>query len=275
MLMDLPFTDCAVSAEFFPASRARELLRWKHGMAFVILDLTRLEEKRQRLAGENGPVSWLALQEQQSLERLTSGKRRREWFGGRMAAKWAGADLLARFGEPLPWSGLIVLPDEYGRPVLAAGLKARVLPDVSISHSGNLAGALAVSPGWCGMDIQEVTERVVKVRDRFCTPAEEAVIRSCFSSGDQRQPIGLTALWAAKEAMRKVAATPALPGFLDLVLTGIEGDDAGSELASWRFDFRWEHGAAEGILAAPLCSVAVCHGAGYVLALTARKRTPL
>jgi phosphopantetheinyl transferase len=243
-------------------------------MDFVILDLARLQEKRQQQADGKEAVSWLAPHEQQDLDRLTSGKRRREWFAGRMAAKRAGADLLARSGEPLPWSELAVLPNEHGRPNLAAGSRLQGLPDISISHSSNLAGALAVSPGWCGMDIQEITERVVKVRDRFCTPAEETVIHSCFSSGDDRQLIGLTMLWAAKEALRKVAATPVLPGFLDLLLTEINGGAPGAESASWRFVFRWKHGAADGILTAPFCSVAVCYGAGYALALTARKRVP-
>lgn len=264
-----------VSAEFFPASRARELLRWDHVLSFVILDLVRLEERRQQLAGETGPAPWLAPQEQQDLDRLTSGKRRREWFGGRMAAKWAGADLLARSGEPLPWSGLTVLPNEYSRPGLVADSSLQALPDISISHSGKLAGALAVRPGWCGMDIQEVTERVIKVRDRFCTPAEEAVIHSCFSSGDERHLIGMTMLWAAKEALRKVAATPVLPGFLDLVLTEISGNAPGAKPSSWRMFFQGKHGAADGIRFAPLCGVAVCYTAGYVLALTARVSPPL
>ena len=76
-------------------------------------------------------------------------------------------------------------------------------------------------------------------------------------------------LWAAKEALRKVAATPALPGFLDLVLAGVDGNQSGTTSGAWRMVFQGKAAAAEAPAAAR-CSVAVCHGAGYVLALTAR-----
>jgi phosphopantetheinyl transferase len=271
--MDFSFQNCRVSAENFSIPQIRELLEWKYGMAYALLDLQRLEKEAQKFSGKKGAFHFLARREQEYLSRFTSGKRRREWLGGRIAAKYVAAEMLAQNGNALPWSGLAVLADVNGRPFLAADKKKGILPDISISHSGNLAAASAVSKGFCGIDIQKVTDRVIKVRQRFCTPNEEETVASFFRASCEKQSALLTRLWAAKEALRKVANRSSLPGFLELELIEINKGPPHNASTSWKFVFIWKHIDTNGRPDAVKCSVAITHLGDYALALTTRNDT--
>ena len=165
------------------------------------------------------------------------------------------------------------MPDKNGRPFLAAATKKEALPDISISHSGDLAAAMAVSRGLCGIDIQKITDRVVKVRNRFCSPNEEHLIQSFFKTFRAEQSSALTKLWAAKEALRKAAAIDALPGFLELELTGITTASPHTAAPPYQFTFLWKHMDMHGSEFDEKCCVAVSHFADYALALTARDDT--
>jgi phosphopantetheinyl transferase len=70
----------------------------------------------------------------------------------------------------------------------------------------------------CGLDLQKVTDTVVRVRERFCSAAEANLL----PGGDQHREVGLTLLWAAKEALRKARGGVPLTGFLTIHLTGLE-----------------------------------------------------
>ena len=271
--MDFPFQNCIVSPENYSALLIRELLEWRHDIAYVLLDLQRLEEEVQKLSEGRVAACYLADREREYLDRFTSGKRRREWLGGRFAAKYAAAGMLGKSGDTLPWDGLAVLADGNGRPYLAADKKGAAMPDISISHSGDLAAAIAVRNGFCGIDVQQVTDRVVKVRERFCTPNEEAIIHSFFNAPPETKSAVLTKLWAAKEALRKVANMSSLPGFLELKLTEINKGQSNTAASSSRFIFIREHLDTNGRRGPVKCSVAVSHIAGYALALTVRDAT--
>jgi phosphopantetheinyl transferase (holo-ACP synthase) len=271
--MDFPFRNCIVSAENFSASRVRELLEWRHDMAYVLLDLEKLEEEAKRFSERKVAAYYLADREQEYLGRFTSGKRRREWLGGRLAAKYVAAGMLDQNENALPWRGLAVLADVNGRPFLATDKKGEAMPDISISHSGDLAAAIAVRNGFCGIDVQKVTGRVVKVRERFCTPNEEDIARTFFNVPREKKSTVLTKLWAAKEALRKVANRSSLPGFLELVLTEIKKGRAHKGSPSWKFIFMRQHVASNGRQGPVKCSVAVSHMADYALAVTTRNDT--
>jgi hypothetical protein len=75
-----------VSPENYSALLIRELLEWRHDIAYVLLDLQRLEEEVQKLSEGRVAACYLADREREYLDRFTSGKRRREWLGGRFAA---------------------------------------------------------------------------------------------------------------------------------------------------------------------------------------------
>ena len=268
--MDFPFSNCIASAENFSVRQVAELLEYHNSMTYILLNLQRFEEEMQKFAEKKGVAHYLATREQDNFTRFTSDKRKKEWLGGRFAAKFAAAGALVQNGNPLPWSGLAVLADANGRPFLAAATKSSVLPDISISHSGSMAAAMAVSKGLCGIDIQKVTERVVKVRERFCTPEEEHIIQSFFKAPHEKQSAALTKLWAAKEALRKAANTNSLPGFLELELTEINKGSPYRDSAPWRFVFMWKHVDLHGDPVNERCRVAVGLIADYALALTAR-----
>jgi phosphopantetheinyl transferase len=271
--MNLPFQDCIVSVENLSVPLCRELLRYQHGMAYILLDLQKFQEELLKFSEQSVVAHYLSNPEQVYLNTLTSEKRKREWLGGRFAAKYVGADMLAQMQNPVPWSELAVIADKNGRPFLAADTKTGALPDISISHSGGLAAAMAVSKGFCGIDIQKITDRVVKVRERFCTPNEARLVRSFFNASQEIQSSALTRLWAAKESLRKTANTRSLPGFLELELMDIRQGPSQKSHASWKYIFAWKHTGVRGKPVTEKCCAAVCCFGDYALALTTRDDT--
>jgi phosphopantetheinyl transferase len=249
----------------------------------MILDLD--QEHWHRVFGLNGPVS-LVLLELAGLEATTAAacltpfelerfalftfpKRKREWLGGRIAAKQA-AMAVASLGEgeaASPWQGMEVAAAPDGRPFIrAVDDIGQTLPDISISHSGNLAGAMAAGEGRCGIDIQKVTPTVIKVSERFAGAAEMTILDTL--TGDLSMTARLTLLWAAKEALRKAIGTKRLPGFLGIMLAGTRADNHTPVGDYFVFDFTLTAGIATQS-AEDAVSVAVLLHEGYGLAFTA------
>lgn len=264
--MDFLFQNCLVAAENFSASRAGQLLGDEHGMACVVLDHQKLHAEVQKRGRKAVLARYLSGREQEKLEKFISDKRQREWFGGRIAAKYVTAKLLLENDQVPPWRDLAVLGDENGRPFLALAERNTVMPDISISHSGGLAAAMAVGRGRCGIDIQRFSGRVLKVRERFCTAEEERLLRSSFASHPQTAV--LTRLWAAKEALRKVVNSRSLPGFLDLNLMVITKDSTLADQDLRLFIIAWKHLDINGNPTLKKCRVVVSPLADYALALT-------
>lgn len=162
--------------------------------------------------------------EQATFAGFTFSKRRLEWLGGRLAAKAAA---LAWAGQPVTAAALAEwqvsnAPD--GRPGLQ---KVGVSPsgsglELSISHSHGVAAALVVAGYPCGLDLQKVTDTVVRVRERFCSEAEGALLQSGGVGHEAREEVSMTLLWAAKEALRKGRGGVPLTGFLAMRLAELE-----------------------------------------------------
>lgn len=150
-------------------------------------------------------------------------KRRLEWLGGRIVAKDAAMRFCGVSASQRDWQQwqLAVLPS--GRPELAEGVTAP-LPEISISHSGNQAVAMATAC-YCGIDIQQRRDSVVRVKSRFCQAVEEE--RLAASLGEVEDVTRLTLLWAAKEAIRKAVVLPVLPAFDEMELTAVDGKSTG------------------------------------------------
>jgi 4'-phosphopantetheinyl transferase EntD len=137
--------------------------------------------------------------EQLYFKRFKYLKRRKEWLGGRIAAKVA----LLTFAKPAQCGmrRLTILPDEYGRPV-AEGL-ADGMGDLSfsISHGDRYAVALAEPGNSCGIDLQKISKKLSSLTDHFASEKELALL-AC-QSGDKGQDLWLTMLWTVKESLKK------------------------------------------------------------------------
>ncbi|NNK12781.1 MAG: 4'-phosphopantetheinyl transferase superfamily protein, partial [Desulfofustis sp.] len=162
-----------------------------------------LIDQNRALNGKHSQLidAWLTADEKLQLERYTFEKRRNEWFLGRICAKQSTIELLAQLGiksiNPLE---ITIAVGTSGRPYLKLpeinGLER--IPDISISHSHGKVTGLAGNCH-CGIDIQLLTDTLFKVRDRFCSRPEMALLTD--TSEDERAQLGM--LWVAKEAIRK------------------------------------------------------------------------
>ena len=122
-------------------------------------------------------------------------------MGGRLAVKLA---LMARcyrdgFCRPLP-GDLTILPDAQGRPQLTGNLPLSPI-HLSISHSRNYGAALVSREGACGVDIEQIHSRILRIGHRFCDRRERKILTSLPGSTDWMSR--LTLLWSAKEAVKK------------------------------------------------------------------------
>jgi phosphopantetheinyl transferase len=243
--MDPAIENCIVTEQALSAFRVQKLLRYPHLLTFVLIDIQLLMRQLEALNLESVSVRYLSDREQIKLGEFRSEKRKQEWLGGRIAAKHAAARLIEKGqGKPdnvLSFPDLTIIADENGRPSLITNTGKRIhadIPDISISHSVSLAAAMAAAKGFCGIDIQKITSKVIKVQERFCSPAEKQILQASFPWQPQNETAALTKLWAAKEALRKASNMKVIPGFLDLKLIKIHEDLFREKAASWVFVFR-------------------------------------
>lgn len=273
--MDLQSTDWPVFEQHLFSTRTRQILQFPHPITCFLLDLQQLEEKALLTTGENALSTSLSRRELARLKTFSLAKRKREWFGGRLAAKYAVKRLLA-LTEPLPDTSAMadyaILADENGRPFISADAQNMVqpVPDISISHSGSFAAALAVHRGYGGIDLQKITPKVLKVKNRFCTPGEERILLDSYSAAPESITGVLTKLWAAKEALRKMIRLPVLPGFLEMQLVEIIGQGRREEAFPRCFVINIKPSASS---AGQTCRVAVTGLKDYALAVSLRSAT--
>lgn len=177
-------------------------------------------------SSENDIINkYLSGPEKDQLHKYTFRKRRYEWFAGRIAAKHAVMALLLYKGliqnEDLQCNDIEVIANPDGKPVVhITPQPEQSWPvEVSLSHSGNLAVGYAVLGGSCGLDIQMIEERVLRVREKYIHPEENLLLSDL--SGYSQMSL-LTMVWAVKEAVRKKAATLPLPELLKIRIQDIE-----------------------------------------------------
>lgn len=202
----------------FPAANWPAALGANGPFALVVADLDLLEPLLAAvpIAGLLSPA------EQTRYASLTHPKRQRQWLGGRLAAKQAVTALLAGIDPPL-LTALTIANDATGKPFVAGECIRQPL-SLSISHSGDLAVALA-APAPCGIDIQQITPAMARVRQRFLSPAEEDAMSEALAGLPELTR--LTMLWAAKEALRKLFSGPPVPAFSETVFCGCAKEDNG------------------------------------------------
>ncbi|MDR3629551.1 MAG: 4'-phosphopantetheinyl transferase superfamily protein [Desulfocapsaceae bacterium] len=166
---------------------------------------------------------WLSAEEKDRFLEFKLQKRQIEWLAGRIGAKIAVRDYFRTHfrDQKMPADNEIVIANSAGgRPFIARIGKEvwRQAPDISISHSGDLSLALAAAT-CCGVDVQRAVDTLTRVKERFCATHEERLLAGVQES---RPLIPLALLWAAKEAAKKALSILAMPGFSELVLTGID-----------------------------------------------------
>ncbi len=176
-----------------------------------VVTLVDLEQVEELLGSKDAllPEQVLSPAERIFFQRFSYMKRRREWLGGRLAAK---AALLNWPEQPQSVTGsgqtvkqmqqITILPDEHGRPQVDRTDGNAVETDslaISITHSSRFAAALAVPGQACGIDLQETSPKLPGLTDRF-TSAQELEL---LADSQPDEITGLTMLWSAKEAVKK------------------------------------------------------------------------
>lgn len=131
---------------------------------------------------------------------LKHPKRRLEWLAGRIAVKGAVRMYLGS-DAPLPSAIQVKSLSNNAPYTIIKGKEADSdLPHVSISHSGDMAVAIAAHSPEVGIDVEEITESVCEVADEFSTKEEVEQVSKC--TGLNRLT-ALASIWAIKEATRK------------------------------------------------------------------------
>lgn len=178
----------------------------ENGSAPAAIALLSLSQLRLALEQKNAEAVMTSIllspSETQYLQRFTYPKRRLEWLGGRLAAKFCLHSLLVQIGMVSPpYRECSILPRSSGQPWLES-LRPDQLPALSfsISHSDDYAAAMVHLGRTCGIDIQKQTPRLFSVQERFTNDIELSLIQ-----GIPDPLVQLAIIWVIKEAVKKCA----------------------------------------------------------------------
>src|SRR5690606_1412520 len=133
-------------------------------------------------------------------------KARLESFGkGKRTLHWLATRVLLRY--LLKTEDYIACPsDDNGKPFL---------PDypykISLTHSFDYAGVLMSTQGECGIDLEIVKDKVLRVKEKFLKPKELAFIQD-----DNIEQ--LYACWCAKEAVYKLQGNKGVSFLEDMTI---------------------------------------------------------
>lgn len=121
--------------------------------------------------------------EQNKLRLLSKGKRTLHWLATRVLLRY-----------------LLQTPEYIACPSDANGKP--YLPDypykISLTHSFDYAGVMLSSEGECGIDLELVKDKVIRIKEKFLKAEELAFIDS------ENEILQLYACWCAKEAIYKL-----------------------------------------------------------------------
>ncbi len=177
-------------------------IRQENDKTVTLVDLDQLGKTLQR---EESCVEKKVLSSAEKVyfKRFKYLKRRKEWLGGRVAAK---AAIHAFSGSAYRDAGQFsILPNEHGRPIAqgtAEGLtEEQINFSISISHSKRYAVALAASENSCGIDLQTISPKLSSLTDHFASDKELALLAR--QGADQDYDTWLTMLWTVKESLKK------------------------------------------------------------------------
>lgn len=124
--------------------------------------------------------------EENIYRQFTNDKRKKQWLACRILVK-----------QMLFPDEVSLKQDPNGKPFLSPPIH-----HLSLSHSGEMAAAVINSEKATGIDIEKISDRILRVKERFMTREELASIVN---------PTDTTLLsfyWCAKEAMYKLYGSP-------------------------------------------------------------------
>ncbi|MBU1568095.1 MAG: 4'-phosphopantetheinyl transferase superfamily protein [Proteobacteria bacterium] len=208
--------------DFFPAAlkQAANTLLGMPALAAIILKQAPADTIPAILAIEPSPIATiLHPHEIAKLDSYRLAKRRTEFLTGRICAKMALQSFWTSRGRCLSplLSTVEIQGDSSGRPLVCLySQEGSPQPDVSITHGGEYAAALAADTP-CGIDIQPHKENLLRVREKYCSLEEMQLLAELLPNVSLLPQLSL--LWAAKEAAKKALSYRQMPGFLELVLT--------------------------------------------------------
>ncbi len=148
---------------------------------------------------------FLTEREQEIFSRFSYEKRKQQWLGGRLAAKISASQLLHPGNKDMPSALLTysILPGDNDRPELILenqGAPTKQM-SVSISHSESYCVGMVAKTISCGIDVQVITDKVVRVKDRFLATSEETLLNSIDTKKTSNEKF--TFAWSVKEAVKK------------------------------------------------------------------------
>jgi len=133
-------------------------------------------------------------------------KRRREWIGGRAAAKLALVQVLGDSSMERA-RDITVETGPAGEPIVVNGHHNPLAPfGVSIAHAGGLAAAVAFPLARpIGLDLEPIANIDPELAGLACTPRERLLVER-YEAGLARTE-ALLRIWTAKEAAVKLTRT--------------------------------------------------------------------
>ncbi|MCI5167949.1 MAG: 4'-phosphopantetheinyl transferase superfamily protein, partial [Candidatus Electrothrix sp. GM3_4] len=176
-----------------------------------LVDLDQIEQDLQRNEARF-LQQVLSVAEQRYFQRFKYIKRKKEWLGGRIAAKAAILTFLhATDHADQDLRSITILPNKHGRPIveeLSVGLttanqESGTTISLSISHTDGFAVALAregEEGESCGIDLQEISTKLAGLTSHFATDAELQLLAEQAGFDEDTR---LTMLWTVKEALKK------------------------------------------------------------------------
>ncbi|MDU9047529.1 MAG: 4'-phosphopantetheinyl transferase superfamily protein [Candidatus Electrothrix sp. Rat3] len=199
---------------FFPdrhnSNEIDVFLRQEGQQTLSLVDLELIEQSLQR---DEATLLQRILSpaEQCYFQRFKYMKRKKEWLGGRIAAKAAILALAFPHAAAVQYlRSITILPNKHGRPIAGefpASLSAlgneptlSLSLSLSLSHSDGFAVALAREGESCGIDLQEISTKLAGLTSHFATDAELQLLAQQTDSDEDTR---LTMLWTVKEALKK------------------------------------------------------------------------
>ncbi len=203
-----------------------EKLSKETSVSFASVNIEKLKSQCDLLGEANMLDCFLTDMEKKLFAAFTYEKRRMEWLAGRIAAKHAAIKLFStsspkqREIKDAEWIKWEVGAEENGRPFI---VPKSGKPDISISHSSTIAVAMAATKGTCGVDIQKISPRIIKVEQKFID-SQEKEFNKCACLAHLSAEKFMTLVWSAKEALRKGSGHKSVIGFMEMKLNTVTAE---------------------------------------------------
>jgi len=107
------------------------------------IDIVEFEEIKERLS-DRFVKRILSEQELVKYKAIKKTERKISFLAGRFAAKEAYTKVYKKFEEPLNFTDVVILNDEYGAPYIISKYRPEDKVKLSISHSRNYAVAICM-----------------------------------------------------------------------------------------------------------------------------------